>query len=314
MKQMILLLISVFILISSCKKDDDSGTANDDIMVKFHFKFDPNQERLDGFGQPASIPSDHAALSPDFSTMSAHFIELVPTEFTPYKSGAFVYKGAEVSASNPNPHGFTTAIDFDNAIVAGEGEAFLEIPLKDITPGTYENIRVSVAYQNYNVTYNLKNIPTIGDLDNETGTVASFVGYNSHINTLKVFNQETAVNDAKLQGFWAFETQLPSPYDSYNQIFIGQAPQSATTVVNPFPNAPIPVGSCVVSGSFDQPVTLTGNEIDDINITLSFSINNSFEWKDLNGNGEWDLDVQDPNNSEPVVDMGLRGLRASSDL
>lgn len=314
MNRIILLLASAFLLIGSCKKGADDDILTDPVMVKFSFSFAPDQERLDGFGQVATIPTGNAALTPDFSSMSAHFIELVPAAFTPYKSGAFIYKGKEVSANNPNPYGFTTAIDFDNAIVAGEGESFLEIPLKDITPGTYEHIRISVSYQNYKTKYNLINIPVIGALHNETGTIASFVGYNSHINTLEIFNEEVVVNDTKLQGFWAFETQFSGQYESYNQVFTGQAPESATTVVNPFPNAPIPQGSCVVSGSFDQPFTITGDEKEDINITLSFSINNSFEWKDFNGNGEWDLDAQKPDNSEPVVDMGLRGLKAFSDL
>ncbi len=208
MNRFILLVASVFFLTGSCTKGTDDDVSNDQVMVKFSFKFAPDQERLDGFGQAATIPAGNATSTPDFSSMSAHFIELVPTALTPYKSGAFIYKGKEVSANNPNPYGFTTAIDFDNAIVAKEEESFLEIPIQDITPGTYEHIRVSVSYQNYNVKYNLMNIPVIGALHNETGTIASFVGYNSHINTLEISNQEVAVNDTKLQGFWAFETQF----------------------------------------------------------------------------------------------------------
>lgn len=44
----------------------------------------------------------------------------------------------------------------------------------------------------------------------------------------------------------------------------------------------------------------------DITLTLSFSVNNSFEWVDKNANGEWDLDIQQ-GGAEEVVDMGLRG-------
>jgi hypothetical protein len=40
---------------------------------------------------------------------------------------------------------------------------------------------------------------------------------------------------------------------------------------------------------------------------LSFSVNQSFEWMDVNGNGEWDFDVSGQI-VESVVDMGLRGL------
>ena len=116
------------------------------------------------------------------------------------------------------------------------------------------------------------------------------------------------MDDFVLQGFWAFETDLSAPWSSYNQLFSGQAPEGATTVVNPFPNNPIPPGSCVVSGSLDQAITISGEETEDINLTLSFSINNSFEWEDTNGNQQWDLDVGNPLLSEKVVDMGLRGL------
>jgi hypothetical protein len=38
---------------------------------------------------------------------------------------------------------------------------------------------------------------------------------------------------------------------------------------------------------------------------MSLSINNSFEWVDVNGNGKFDVD---PGSGENVVDMGLRGL------
>ena len=141
--------------------------------------------------------------------------------------------------------------------------------------------------------------------------MSSFVGYNTHINNLKVYEEELQIDESKLQGFWAFETQFEGLLVPYNQVSMGQAPENATTVVNPFPNAPIPTGSCVVSGSFDQTLNITGEETEDINVIISLSTNNSFEWNDLNGNGEWDLDVANPDSSEPVVDMGLRGLKAS---
>jgi hypothetical protein len=115
------------------------------------------------------------------------------------------------------------------------------------------------------------------------------------------------VNDTKLQGFWAFETDLSTPFQNFNQIYNGESPGNATTVVNPFPSQ-IPQGSCDVSGSLDKALTITGNEPEDIELTLSFSVNNSFEWEDTNGNNEWDIDVEN-GNIESVVDMGLRGLK-----
>ena len=77
----------------------------------------------------------------------------------------------------------------------------------------------------------------------------------------------------------------------------------ATTVPNPiFDTSPIPAGSCVVTGAFDQPLVITGNETKDIVITVSLSTNNSFEWTD-NGDGLFQPEVGDA-----VVDMGVRGM------
>lgn len=307
----LLILFPLFWLLAACGTTaaDDEVPAAGDAVLRFRFRFDPGQERLNNLGQPAALPAGHAALTPDFHYMSGHFIELVPTALTPYRGGALVYQGPEVPAGNPNPYGFTTAIDFDRAIVAEEDVVFLEVPVSELAPGTYRHLRISVAFQHYDVRFNLRNVPVIGALDDQAGTIASFVGYNTQINTLTVGERQLTVNAPKLQGFWAFETRFDGQYEPFNQLLSGQAPADATTVVNPFPESPIPPGSCVVSGSLDRPLTITGLETEDIDLTLSFSINGSFEWRDANGNGAWDLDVQQPERSEMVVDMGLRGLK-----
>ena len=70
-----------------------------------------------------------------------------------------------------------------------------------------------------------------------------------------------------------------------------------------FNSSPIPQGSCVVTGQFANGLTVTGNETQDIVVMLSFSINNSFEWTEVNFDGKYE-----PTAGEQVVDMGLRGL------
>ena len=111
------------------------------------------------------------------------------------------------------------------------------------------------------------------------------MGFNTYLTTVKPRDKTMAVNDDKKQGFWAFETNLSAPYSAYNQIYSGDAPAGATTVVNPlFATSPIPAGSCVVTGKFSKPLVVTGNETGDVTVTLSFSINKSFEWKDSNAN------------------------------
>ena len=86
----------------------------------------------------------------------------------------------------------------------------------------------------------------------------------------------------------------------------GQAPAGATTVVNPlFASSPIPAGSCLVTGAFETPLSITGNETEDVTVILSVSTNQSFEWTDPDGNGQYD-----PLDGDVPVDMGLRGLKA----
>jgi hypothetical protein len=84
----------------------------------------------------------------------------------------------------------------------------------------------------------------------------------------------------------------------------GQAPAGATTVPNPIAStSPIPAGSCVVTGKFNENLIINGNETRDVVITLSLSINKSFEWSEVTADGKYE-----PSIGENVVDMGLRGL------
>lgn len=252
----------------------------------FKFKLDPAQTRLNNLGQPASLPANHAGQSPRFNGISANYVELTQNMFTKVGDGERVFLNEQTTA------GGDTAIVFDKETIVKDGEIFLSVPLKDVTPGTYEYLRVSLAYQNYDVDFTASGI-------NFSGTIASFVGYNTYINSYKVKDSTVTVNGNRLQGYWAFETHnspVPVPVRS------GQAP--GTTVVNPlFATSPIPAGSCLVTGGFASPFMITGNETSDIVITVSVSINNSFEWVDGNSNGIWE-----PLDGENVVDMGLRGL------
>ena len=294
-------LLFILPVFSACKKDDDKPSGGGELQ--FSFRFDPTQPRLNNIGLPADLPAGHAAQTPGFRAMSVHYIELAPDALTLLGKGAIVYMGAETNA------GGSPAVDFDKAATAGEGVVFAKTNLKDMPPGTYQWVRASVTYQNYDVKFNLKNLPVVGDLNGQGGTVASFVGFNTYISQVAPRSKSLAVNAAKKQGFWAFETQFSPPYDLYDSLLSGDAPAGATTVVNPlFQTSPIPPGSCVVTGKFPVPLTITGQETGTVTVTLSFSINNSFEWEDTNGNGQWDLYADDPSKNERVVDMGLRGL------
>ncbi|RPD41001.1 hypothetical protein [Chitinophaga barathri] len=275
-----LVALSIF---SACSKNEDSAEGKGPKLI-FKYKFDPNQERLGNLGQPVSVPAGNAAQSPTFRAMSSHYLELAPTALTALGKGAVLYRHEETTK------GGETAIDFASAKQAGDGEVFYEVPLKDVPAGRYEYLRVSLAYQNYDIRFSA--------LGQEwTGSLASFIGFNSYITSYKIKDSTLSVNANRKQGYWALETKY--------SVVSGQAPAGATTVPNPIAaTSPIPPGSCVVTGPFNAALQITGQEKQDIVITVSLSVNKSFEWQDTNGNGKYD-----PLEGEKVVDMGVRGLK-----
>lgn len=283
LKWSIIIALAVF---SSCTNDSKTtvgSTSEPQLIIRF--KFDPNQVRLNNIGVPSTVPSGNAAQSPIFNSISAHYLEFAPNAFTALGQGTVLYHAPESTAGGAN------AIDFSQAKIVGENEVFLSIPLKSIPVGSYEYVRVSLSYQNYNI-----NIWSGGV--NYVGTLASFVGFNNYIGTHSIGNHPFVVNDDKLQGYWALG--IPS-VDYYTS---GQAPPGATTVPNPINStSPIPSGSCVVTGKFANNLAITGNETQNVEVLLSLSINNSFEWQEVNSDGKFE-----PAAGENVVDMGLRGL------
>lgn len=285
MKYLPLLFLALLaVMFSGCNIDGDQQP--DGPYLIFKFRFDPNQVRYDSFGNVATVPNGHAALSPTYHGISGHYVELIQGAWTALGAGEIVYQGEETTAGGAN------AVDFSKASVVGENEVFFSIPLSQVAAGTYEYVRVSVTYQNYDIRYN-----ALG-FNNLTGRLASFVGFNTYISSYQVGNMTDVVNDDKLQGYWAFESQ--------GTMTRGQAPVGATTVVNPlFASSPIPAGSCLVTGAFEAPLVLNGDETEDVTVILSVSTNQSFEWTDPDGNGQYD-----PLDGDVPVDMGLRGLKA----
>lgn len=279
----LLLLVVIGMFLVACKKDDPVVEDPAGPSVIFKFQFNENQVRLDGQGQPSEVPAGHAAQNPDFRRMSAHYLELAPTANTWVGEGDVLYEGPSTIA------GGEEAIDFQEAIAVGEGETWLSLPLSDVAGGTYEYLRASLSYQEFEIDYLAQGF----DL---SGVLAGFIGYNTYITTFDVNGLPVEVNENKLQGYWAFQT--------LNQVVEGQAPEGATTVVNPlWDTAPIPPGSCLVTGQFEEPLVITGNETEDITVTISLSVNQSFEWTEVNEDG-----LYEPEAGEQVVDMGIRGM------
>lgn len=284
MKKIFSLFLLVITAVSFVSCTDSDDTLGDPKLI-FKFKFDPTQVRLNNLGQPSSLAAGHGGQSPIFSGISSNYIEMAELNTTPLGLGEILFHGAETTT------GGDIAIDFSQAKIVGEDEIFLEVPLRAVNPGTYRWMRVSLSYQNYQIS-----VREAGT--DYTGTLASFVGYNTYINSFNIGSHVFDINANKLQGYWAFAL------NDFDYATSGQAPVGATTVPNPLWNSsPIPNGSCVVTGNFFEPLVIEENEKKDIVVTLSLSTNKSFEWVDTNGNGKYE-----PSLGENVVDMGLRGL------
>lgn len=290
MNRLLLLLPVLLVLLNACKKDEDDapptdgGDAGPRLILKF--KFDSTQVRLNNLGQPAAVPVGHGAQSPVMNRMSAHYVEFAPSATTLLGAGDVVYHAPETTL------GGSTAIDHDLSLEVADGGEFLNIPLSDLAPGTYQWLRVSLAYQNYTVKFRSVNL-------NLQGTIASFVGYNTYITGYQIQDSTVTVNGNRLQGYWGFEVN-----DIGVPVLTGQAPPGATTVPNPInATSPIPAGSCVVTGAFPIPLTVTGSETEDIVIEVSLSTNKSFEWLETDADNVWE-----PENGEEVQDMGIRGM------
>ncbi len=291
LRSLVLLGLVATLLMTACKKDDDEpaapggggGDTGPRLIMKF--KFDSTQVRLNNIGLPAAVPAGHGAQSPVFNRMSAHYVEFAPVALTQLGNGEVVYRAPETTL------GGALAIDHDLCLEVGQGGEFLNIPLSELTPGTYEWLRVSLSYQNYDIKFG-----ALGTIYH--GTVASFLGFNTYITTYQVHDSTIVVNDDKLQGYWAFEVldpPIPVP------VTIGQAP--VTTVVNPMTGSPIPPGSCVVTAGFPTALTVTGSETEDVVIQVALSTNKSFEWAETDGDN-----LYEPIDGELVQDMGIRGM------
>ncbi len=286
-----LLFIFIVILFSCSKKDDaTSTTTTTEAKLIFKFHFDSTQTRLNSFGVPTGVPAGHGAQSPHFNKMSAHYIELAQDSLTLLGSGDVVYRAPEVD------HG-GLAIDFDQAVLAPDGGIFFSIPLSQVTAGTYKWLRVSLAYQNYDINYRYYYNTVPYDAQ---GTIASFIGFNTYIGHYTIKDSSISVNANKLQGYWGFETNV----FGVSYVSQGQAPPGATTVPNPLVlTSPVPAGSCVVTGKFDTPLVISSSGTSDRTVTVSVSTNKSFEWVEHS-----DPLYFEPQNGDTVVDMGVRGI------
>jgi hypothetical protein len=281
----VLFICSLLLFSLSCKKEKDEP------MLIVKYTFSPTQERLGNFGEPQDIPEGNAAQTPNFHLIGIGSLELIATVNELPTLNSLLYVGPLTN------EGGEEAFDFDQQLRVSNGEIMFRIPLKDITPGTYTYLRNSVEFQSYDINF-IYTDATLGELS-FTGRLASFVGFKQFIRSYKIKDETVTVNANKTQGYFGFEYTVPV---LGTQVLEGQAP--GTTVPNSLPSSPIPLGSCLVTGPFVNPLTITGNETEDIVLNVSISINNSFEWTEIVEDGKYE-----PSIGETVVDMGLRGLK-----
>jgi hypothetical protein len=233
--------------------------------------------------------------------MSAHYIELAKGPLDTLGGDGVLYLAPETTA------GGSRAIDFSQSVFAKDGEMFFSMPLKDVAAGDYQYLRVSLAYQNYDVILHIDTtISGFNIVKDTTATVASFIGYNTYVSSnYKVKDQTISAPGNHLQGYWGFEYKANFYGYPYNLLTSGQAPAGATTVVNPlFATSPIPAGSCLVTAAFNGGnLHISGTETKDVVVTVSLSTNKSFEWVEVVNDGKWE-----PTKGEYIVDMGIRGM------
>lgn len=280
-----------------CKKE-----ANPQIQVIW--QQDPFQERLDNEGRLSPVSSSNLSLSPKLNTIAVEHIELLPSDPTRLFSGATLY-----SANNKQTVNDTT-VSLEKLVFTPQSTPLSTSPLKSLQGKTFQWVCVWLAYQSFDVRFNLNNVPNIGTITDESGTFNAFLGANTFISRHKVITKEDIVNDYRPQGYWLFETNLRAAFTTYNTFYRGQLPPRSVTAVNPLSaTLATPRNSSIFIARLDKPITITGEEKNDVTITLTFSTNQSFEWRDNNRNGRWDIDVQNIQN-EPVINFGLRGMKA----
>ena len=303
------LLLCVSVLFFQCKK-----TVEPDPVLRLKLKFDPLQERYKSDGKTISdVPAGHAAQTPAVNSIGCSYIELTPDANTILGQGKVLFQIIDTALGSTG----VRALDYQYMKNFKDGDIILEIPLKSLGTGKFTYLRLGVAYINFDVKFNLLNVPFAGDFSDERGTFNGFLNARTFISSYKIFNKEEKINGTRKQGYWAFETKLSTGYSAYDAVYNGQMIDGSTlTVINSIQStSPTPSNSCIVTGLFDAPLTITGAETADMVATLSLSTNKCFEWEEnLRTNGQWDITAQ-ANSGTPVleriVDFGVRSMKIS---
>lgn len=88
------------ILFSGCKKHPAPVATVPHLIFKF--VFDSTQARLNSFGQPDTMPANHAGQNPQMNVMSAHYIEMDTSAYTALGAGTVLYSTPNTTAGGPS--------------------------------------------------------------------------------------------------------------------------------------------------------------------------------------------------------------------
>ena len=292
----ILAALSMF----SCNKD-----VKEFVSQYFISEADPSGARLDWDGNSSEVAAGNIGITPDsVLNIGIHYLELVQDANTAYKSGVIIYRSPETF------QGGEIAIDFDSLLFLAPGTEIFNANLRKIPPGTYSYIRASVTCISYGITVDLDDVPGAGAVNNVPATMYSFLGYRTYIGSIQADTNDQEINANRALGFWLLETRQPEA--DWNKVIQTQLNSNLVTVVNELSDsAPIPNSTAIITGVFDEPLVITGEESDDLYLTLTFSVNKVIEVADANSDGTWDLNYQFNVLSEELMDHGLRSLRAT---
>ena len=122
-KYLFIPLILAITMAACVKPATNNNNNNTGPRLRFVLKLDSTQARLDAFGNPAIMPSNHRAQSPKFNSFGAHYIELAPNDLTGVGAGTVLYVTHTVptAAVTVGSSTFTNAIDFDSLILKNRG-------------------------------------------------------------------------------------------------------------------------------------------------------------------------------------------------
>jgi len=262
----------------------------------FRVKFDSLQLRLNDQGQVSTPSSGIGAQSPSICGISINYIELMPDAATPPGAGVLLYKTSETNC------GGNKATNFCKGVVVKENEVLYAVDLSLVPPGSYQWLRISIAYQEMKI--QSRTVST----GNTPATFIGFAGDQSYLSKLKIENSVVTPtlggSGNKSRGYWMFYQEL---FHTTVQLD-GQCQK--TTVVNSNPQATNTNSLSFIYGEFMnsnnssiEALSISGTEVTDREITLHISSNKSFEWKELTNDGIFQPDI-----GEVVLDFGFRGL------